>query len=153
MIQEVVKVGAPVLKQHAVPVRFVGRDERRLLNNMVDTMYEFQGVGLAAPQLGVSARMIVVDDGSGLIEMINPVIIESSGNVIDEEGCLSCPEYTGQVNRFEHITVEGMDRSMKLISLECSGLLARIFQHEIDHLDGVLFMEKAVSLNKVKAEE
>ncbi|MEI6285197.1 MAG: peptide deformylase [Bacillota bacterium] len=152
MVLEVVTAGAPILKQIAQQIKFVGRHERALLNDMVDTMYASEGVGLAAPQIGFSMRIIVVDDGNGLIEMVNPVIIKAIGSVIDEEGCLSCPGFTGPVNRSELITVEGLDRNMKKITLECSGLLARIFQHEIDHLDGVLFTEKAISLKQSSPE-
>ena len=152
MVLDIVVAGAPILKQIATEVKFVGRLERCLLNDMVDTMYAFEGVGLAAPQVGMSVRIIVVDDGNGLIEMVNPVITAVSGSSIDEEGCLSCPGFTGPVSRYESITVDGMDRSMKKITLTCSGLLARIFQHEIDHLDGMLFTEKAISLSKSSAE-
>ncbi|MFA6074416.1 MAG: peptide deformylase [Negativicutes bacterium] len=152
MVLDVVVAGAPILKQIADEVKFVGRNERCLLNDMADTMYAHDGVGLAAPQIGFAVRIIVVDDGNGLIEMVNPVITEASGSVVDEEGCLSCPGFTGPVSRYEQITVEGLDRSMRKVSLICSGLLARIFQHEIDHLDGVLFTEKAISLAMPNAE-
>jgi len=153
LVLDVVVVGAPILKQIAAEVKFVGRLERCLLNDMADTMYASDGVGLAAPQVGLSLRIVVVDDGNGLIEMVNPIITEVSGSIVDEEGCLSCPGLIGPVSRYESITVEGLDRSMKRITLMCSGLLARIFQHEIDHLNGVLFIDKAISLSKSSAEE
>ena len=116
-------------------------------------MYAADGVGLAAPQVGASLQIIVVDDGDGLIELINPVIIERVGSAVAEEGCLSCPGYTGEVERAQNIIVEGLDRNMRKLRIECVGLLARIFQHEIDHLDGVLFTERARTLKAEPVEE
>lgn len=116
---------------------------------MRDTMYANQGVGLAAPQIGVSKRVIVVDVGDGLVELINPVIAEAKGTQIDNEGCLSIPGMVGEVMRAEHVNVKGLDRTGNETEIEASGFFARALQHEIDHLDGILFIDKAKNLKKI----
>lgn len=146
-VLDIKKAGAPVLKEVAKPVDFVNKRLRKLLDNMAETMYASEGVGLAAPQVGESIRIIVCDDGNGLIELINPVIIErSEEEELGVEGCLSVPGYFGEVPRAHAITVEAMNRNNKKITIHAEGFLARIFQHEIDHLEGVLFIEKTESL-------
>ena len=147
------KAGDDVLKQKALPIEKIDGKIKTLLDNMADTMYHAQGVGLAAPQVGRSLRLVVIDIGTGLIELINPTIIESSGLILDNEGCLSVPNILGEVERFETVTVEALNRSGKKICIkDAKELLARALQHEIDHLDGILFIEKAQSLRMGEVE-
>lgn len=111
-----------------------------LIDDMFDTMYEHYGVGLAAPQVGVLKRIIVVDTGDDPHVLINPRIVEQDGTQTGDEGCLSLPGKFGTVTRPMHVKVEGLDREMKPVTLEGEGLLARDFCHEIDHLDGKMYM-------------
>ncbi|MCE5286652.1 MAG: peptide deformylase [Pelosinus sp.] len=147
-ILEIRKAGDEVLKRQAEPVTKIDRSIKKLLNDMSETLYHADGVGLAAPQVGVSLKVVVIDVGDGLIELINPVILEKAELVTDTEGCLSIPGVFGEVERYNHVTVEALDRSGKKIKISGSGLLARAFQHEIDHLDGILFIEIAKTLCK-----
>ena len=117
---------------------------------MAETMYKTDGVGLAAPQIGVSQRIIVLDDGNGLLELINPEITHKEGSQIGLEGCLSVPGYYGDVERFDKITVKAIDKHNKKVTIKAEGFLARILQHEIDHLDGHLFIEKADNLQRIE---
>lgn len=141
-IRNVVKMGDPVLNKKCKKV--VDFDERlhELLDDMAETMYENDGVGLAAPQVGIIRRAVVVDVGSGLIELINPEIIESSGEQTDPEGCLSVGDYIGDVTRPNYVKVKAQDRNGKDILVEGTGFLARAFCHELDHLEGILFVER-----------
>lgn len=145
---EIVKAGNPVLKQVAAPIEKIDSRLRKLLDNMADTMYAADGVGLAAPQVGQSICCVVIDvgDDNGLLEMINPVITEREGSVDDSEGCLSVPNIFGTVTRAEKVTVEYTNRWNKRKRLKAEGLLARCIQHELDHLKGVLFIDLASSL-------
>ncbi len=111
---------------------------------MVETMYEYEGVGLAAPQVGVLRRVVVIDIGEGPIKLINPKIIEKEGEVIDAEGCLSIPNRVGTVKRPEKVKVEYLDENGEKKVIEGTGLLAKALCHEIDHLDGVLFIDKMI---------
>jgi hypothetical protein len=147
-VLEVLKAGHPVLKQVAQPVEHVNKKMRAFIEDMAETMYKTDGVGLAAPQVGVSKRIIVVDDGNGLQALINPQIIKAEGSQWGPEGCLSVPGYFGDVERYEKVTVTAIDPNNKKLRIEAEGFLARIFQHEIDHLEGHLFIEKAVNLKK-----
>ena len=147
-VLEVMKTGHPVLKQIAEPVEFVNKKIRQLLDDMAETMYKTDGVGLAAPQVNVSKRIIVLDDGNGLIEVINPEIVKKEGSQVGLEGCLSVPELFGDVERYD-IEVHGINRNNKKIKIKAEGFLARIFQHEIDHLNGILFVEKLVNPNEI----
>ena len=147
-VLEVLKAGHPVLKQVAQPVDYVNKKMRAFIEDMAETMYKTDGVGLAAPQVGVSKRIIVVDDGNGLQALINPQIIKAEGSQWGPEGCLSVPGYFGDVERYEKVTVTAIDPNNKKLRIEAEGFLARIFQHEIDHLEGHLFIEKAVNLKK-----
>lgn len=147
-VLEVLKAGHPVLKQVAQPVDHVNKKVRAFIEDMAETMYKTDGVGLAAPQVGVSKRIIVVDDGNGLQALINPQIIKAEGSQWGPEGCLSVPGYFGDVERYEKVTVTAIDPNNKKLRIEAEGFLARIFQHEIDHLEGHLFIEKAVNLKK-----
>lgn len=148
-VLEVMTTGHPVLKQIAEPVEFVNKKIRQLLDDMAETMYKTDGVGLAAPQVNVSKRIIVLDDGNGLVEVINPEIVKKEGTQIGLEGCLSVPELFGDVERYNKIEVHGINRNNKKIKIKAEGFLARIFQHEIDHLNGILFVEKLVNPNEI----
>lgn len=113
-----------------------------LIEDMLDTMYEAMGVGLAAPQVGVLKRIVVIDVGEGPIVLINPEILETSGEQTGDEGCLSVPGLAGQVTRPNYVKVKALDENMEEVIYEGEGLLARAFCHEIDHLDGHLYVEK-----------
>lgn len=134
-----------VLHKRAKEVTKITPNVQKLLDDMADTMYDAEGVGLAAPQIGILKRLIVVDAGDdhGLIKMINPEIVAEEGEQFGPEGCLSIPGINGDVRRAEQVTVKGLDRSGKEITVTATGLLSRAFQHEIDHLDGILFTDVA----------
>jgi peptide deformylase len=141
--------GDPVLRQVAKPIPEVTSNIQKLLTDLADTMYHSgNGIGLAAPQIGISKRAIVVDLGeefnTGLIELVNPVVIFAEGEQLGTEGCLSMPGAQGEVLRAEHIKVKGLNRLGKEIEIDARGLLARCLLHEIDHLNGVLFTDLAV---------
>lgn len=114
-----------------------------LIEDMLDTMYEANGVGLAAPQVGILKRIVVIDVGEGPIVMINPVIIETSGEQTGEEGCLSVPGKAGIVTRPNYVKAKAMDENMVEFEIEGEGLLARAICHECDHLDGIVYVDKA----------
>lgn len=133
-VLDIVKAGHPVLKKVAEPVDFVNKKLRQLLDDMAETMRVADGCGLAAPQVNVSQRIIVVDDGTGLQEFINPEIVKADGEQVGVEGCLSVPGYFGDVKRYQDIEVHYIDRHNKKKKLKAEGFLARIIQHEIDHL-------------------
>ena len=141
-VLDIVKVGHPVLKQTAEEVPFVSKKIRRLLDDMAETMYKADGVGLAAPQVNESKRLVVIDIGQGLIELVNPVIVSGEGEQVGPEGCLSIPDVFGDVKRFNKVEVQALNRNNKKIKIVGEGLLARALQHEIDHLNGILFIEK-----------
>ena len=116
-----------------------------LLDDMKDTLYEQNGAGLAAPQVGVLRRVIVIDIGEGLIEMINPVIVYKKGEQINAEGCLSVPGRSGTVSRPEKVHVKGLNRRGEEFTVEAEGFLATAFCHEIDHLNGTLYIDKMIA--------
>ncbi len=135
--------GDPVLRQVATPVREITAEIKRIIADMTETMWHQVGIGLAAPQVGLPHRILVMDDGKGGAQaLINPEIETRSGTVREEEGCLSIPGVFGVVERSKTITVKAMDADGKPVSLEATGLKARIVQHELDHLDGVLFIDR-----------
>ncbi len=142
----ILTAGDPVLRKVCEPVERIDKKLHRLLKDMAETMYAADGVGLAAPQVGVLKRVVVIDVGEGLFEMINPVITKKEGSVVGGEGCLSVPDYEGEVERAEYVECEFTDRSGKRMLLQAGGLLAVAVQHELDHLDGVLFIDKARSI-------
>ena len=150
---KILTAGDPVLRQTAAEVTKIDKKLIKLLKDMAETMYAADGVGLAAPQIGVSKRIVVIDVGDGIIEMINPVIVNKEGSVVGGEGCLSVPEYEGEVERAEKVECEFTDRSGKRYLIETDGLLAIAIQHELDHLDGVLFIDKAQSIMPKKKEK
>lgn len=135
--------GDEILRKRSREVTAIDNKIKMLLNDMVDTMYENDGVGLAAPQIGILKRIVVIDvDGENLYKMINPKIIKSSGKQIDQEGCLSVPEIKGNITRPKNVTAVYKDENGDEITLEAEDLLARCICHELDHLDGILFIDK-----------
>jgi peptide deformylase len=134
-------LGSPVLRQRSAEVKTVDDDVRRLVDDMFETMDTARGVGLAANQVGVARRVAVVDAEEDRFEMIDPVILESEGRATAEEGCLSIPEIYGEVSRPERVVIEATDRHGQRFRKEAIGLKARAIQHEIDHLDGILFLD------------
>ncbi|HEY7867827.1 MAG TPA: peptide deformylase [Methylomirabilota bacterium] len=135
--------GDPILRQVAPPVREITPEITRIIADMTETMWHQVGIGLAAPQVGLSHRILVMDDGAGGAEaLINPVIESHSGTIREEEGCLSLPGIFGVVERSKTITVKALDASGHPRSFEAGGLRARIVQHELDHLDGILFIDR-----------
>jgi len=147
-VYQVVTLPDNILRAKALPVRKINSGVLRVLDNMRDTMYAFDGIGLAAPQIGISKRIIVVDTGDNLIEMVNPEIIYGEGEQTGSEGCLSVPNVVGLVKRAKKVTVKGLNRKGEEVNIEASDLLARVFQHEIDHLDGVLFIDRAIETRR-----
>lgn len=131
----------PVLRQKARNIIKISKKLRTLAKDMLETMYHANGVGLAAPQVGISERMVVIDVGSGPIILINPEITKQEGEDRDVEGCLSLPGRNEYVTRAERVLVTAYDLNGKKLNLTGEGLLARAFQHEIDHLNGVLFID------------
>jgi peptide deformylase len=141
------KIGDPVLRSKAKKIDAVTKKTNNLIDNMFETMYAEDGVGLAAPQIGILKRIAVVDiREDNKVVLINPEIIEEEGKTIREEGCLSIPGETGDVIRSEKIKVRSLNREGKEIEFEAEGFEARAIQHEIDHLDGILFIDKVVEL-------
>lgn len=141
-IRNILKMGEPLLNKKSKPVVKFDEKLHQLLDDMADTMYDDEGVGLAAPQVGVLRRAVVVDIGEGLIELINPVIVEESGEQIGPEGCLSVEDFVAEVKRPNHVKVKAQDRYGKEFEIEGDEFLARAFCHEIDHLEGILFVER-----------
>jgi peptide deformylase len=149
-VYKVLTLPNDVLRAKAQPVAKINAGVLRVLDNMRDTLYAEDGVGLAAPQIGISKRIIVIDPGDNFIELINPVIIKSSGEKSAREGCLSVPGTVGLVKRALEVTVQGLNRQGEEVTIEASDLTARAFQHEIDHLDGILFIDKATDIRREK---
>lgn len=147
-IRLIVKEPDPVLREVAKEVTKFNDNLKKLLRDMAETMYDAEGVGLAAPQIGISKRVIVVDvgDENGLVEMVNPVIVDQEGEQFGPEGCLSIPNINGDVRRADRIVVEGQNSDGEKFTVHASGFFARAFQHEIDHLNGILFTDIAESV-------
>lgn len=139
-------VNDPVLRRIAKPVLKVNKRTKNILDTMARVMAEHNGVGLAGPQVGISRRLIVVDVGEGVIRLVNPELVRADGSEIEMEGCLSIPGVFGQVERAYEVEVTGLDENGHRVWIEGKGLLARALQHELDHLDGVLFIDKAIRL-------
>jgi len=133
-----------ILRKKARVVEKVDGRILTLLEDMAETMYDANGAGLAAPQVGVLRRVIVIDDGTGLIKLINPVIVKAIGEQQEIEGCLSIPGIYGLVKRSEKVIVRALNEHGQSVELEGSGLLAQAFCHEIDHLNGILFIDKII---------
>ena len=133
--------GDPVLTKVSRPVDKMTPRNHELIMDMLDTMYDAMGVGLAAPQVGILKRIVVIDVGEGPIVLINPEILETSGEQTGDEGCLSVPGMAGQVTRPNYVKVKALDIDLNEVEYEGEGLLARAFCHEIDHLDGHMYTE------------
>jgi len=147
---------APILRQKAKRVARVDDSVRKLIDDMVDTMVAAPGVGLAAPQVGVGLRVLVIKTDENLHALVNPEMVKGEGEQIGPEGCLSVPGYVGEVKRFLRVVARGLNRHGKTVKVKGDGLLARAIQHEIDHLDGILFTDRLTSLDtlrKVEPEE
>lgn len=136
--------GDEILRKKCKEVKEIDKRTLQLIDDMKETMYKENGVGLAAPQVGILKRLVVIDVGEGPIVVINPEIIEKSGSDIDVEGCLSVPGAQGEVERPEYVKVRALNERGEEVLLEGRGLLARAFCHEIDHLNGVLFIDKII---------
>jgi len=134
----------PILRKTSRVITDINDRIKTLLDDMAETMYESEGVGLAAPQVGVLRRVVVIDVGDGLLKLINPEIIETKGESLDYEGCLSVPGVSGKVERPEKVKIKYLDLDGNEKELEGTGLLARAMCHEIDHLNGILFIDKTI---------
>lgn len=150
-VRQIRFLGDPVLREVAEPLDRVDEDVKALIDDLMDTMYEADGIGLAAPQVGVPIRVFVYDvrepeDARGAL--INPRIVETSGWQKEEEGCLSIPDLREIVQRAGRIVVEGLDADGEKVRIEAEGLLSRLLQHEVDHLDGVLFIDRVSPLKR-----
>lgn len=161
-IRTIVTTPDPVLRRKAHKVTVFDKDLQTLIDDMIDTMREAPGVGLAAPQVGVSQRVIVVEYGDDeneeapkkLFALVNPEIVSGSDEIVEGlEACLSIPRIQGEVERHEKLVIKAINRQGKPVKIKLSGWLARIFQHEIDHLDGVLFTDRATRAWRVKEDE
>lgn len=146
-ILEIKKYPEKILKQKTAFVNSIDAHTQHLINDMIETMYAAKGLGLAANQVGVSKRLCVIDvsvreEKSPLIVLINPLIVEKEGMVEAEEGCLSIPGYMTNIKRAERVHVRGLNREGKTVEIDGTGLLARALQHEIDHLDGLLIIDR-----------
>ena len=141
-LREIVQIGEPVLRKKAKKVEVIDEKIIQILDDMADTMYNADGVGLAAPQVGILKRIVVIDIGDGIIELINPEIIETSAEQVGEEVCLSVIGESVVVRRPNVVKVRAYNRKGQLFEIEGEELLARAFCHEIDHLDGILYVDK-----------
>ena len=146
---EIKRFPDPALRRKGEYVKSIGNDERRALADMAETMYLKGGVGLAAVQVGIQRNMVVIDIGAGLIKMVNPVILKREGSETEEEGCLSVPEECVNVKRSKKIVVDYLNEEGQAIRLPAEGLLARVIQHEIDHLFGKLIVDYLNPLKKI----
>jgi peptide deformylase len=147
MIRPLLRHGAPVLHRPADPVASLTPEIQTVIDDLVQTMYAAPGIGLAAPQIGVPVRIFVVDITAGrssgeLVVMVNPEFVDREGMQVEDEGCLSVPGFNASVVRPARVVVRGLDREGVERTVEATGLLARAFQHEIDHLDGTLFIDR-----------
>lgn len=153
-IRQVREIGDEILTKQCKEVKKISLRTKILISDMLDTMYDKNGVGLAAPQVGVLKQIVVIDVGDGPIVLINPEILETSGEQTGEEGCLSVPGKWGLVKRPNHVKVRAFNENMELFEMEGEGLLARAFCHEIDHLSGQLYVNKTEDgLHDVSYEE
>ncbi len=145
----IIKFPNPILQRKARPIEIVAQQEKNLLDSILETMYINQGVGLAAPQVGISKRAIVIDVGEGPLQLINPVIVKRIGLEVGEEGCLSLPDAMVKVKRAKKIIYKGLDKEGRPVENEAEGSLARAVQHEIDHLDGKLILNYANPIKRI----
>ncbi|MGI8564365.1 MAG: peptide deformylase [Candidatus Dormibacter sp.] len=153
-IRKILDFKHPALRTKAKKVARVDGSAIRLLDDLVETMYAAPGAGLAANQIGVTLRAIVVKgDENQHHALINPELVKAEGSQIGYEGCLSYPGWVGEVERAEHVVVKGLNRKGKPVRIKASGFTARAFQHEIDHLDGILFTDRLTSLETLRPAE
>jgi peptide deformylase len=153
MIRKILIYPDPELKKKSIPVTVINEKTRELVQDMLETMYDAPGVGLAAPQIGVHQRIAVIDvsgrdEKPDIIVAINPVIVHSEGESYDEEGCLSVPHYAANVRRHAKVVVKALNLEGEEMTYNAEGLLAIAFQHEIDHLDGILFIDHLSNLKR-----
>lgn len=153
MIRKILTFPDPELKKKSQPVTVINDKVRELVRDMAETMYDAPGVGLAAPQIGVLQRVVVIDvsakdEPAQLLVAINPVIVHADGEVYEEEGCLSIPKYAANVRRHERVVVKALNLDGEEVTFKADGLLAIAFQHEIDHLDGILFIDHISPLKR-----
>ncbi|MGE5653828.1 MAG: peptide deformylase [Bacillota bacterium] len=135
----------PALRTAAKEIKEITPTIIKLLDDMLETIqFSSNGIALAAPQVGIPKRVVVIETDDKVYELINPRIVAREGSIVEVEGCLSFPDVWGEVERAEKVTVEALDRHGQTIRVEGTGLLARAFQHEIDHLDGILFVDKVI---------
>ncbi|OPZ63900.1 MAG: Peptide deformylase [Firmicutes bacterium ADurb.Bin506] len=153
MILKIRTEGDPVLRMKAKPVTQIDDTMRKLASDMLETMYAAPGVGLAAPQVGELVRLVVIDVGDGPEVLFNPEIVSFTGEAVDVEGCLSIPGMQGMVKRAAHVVVTADDRYGRKIRLAGGGMLAKALQHEIDHLDGILYVDKAYDIGPAEVDE
>lgn len=147
----IVRLGDPILRERSKPVPTVTSHTEKILNDMAHTIYADKGrAGLSAIQIGIAKRLVVMDCGGGLIELINPEILESKGEQEGHEACLSIPGVVGVVNRAEYVKVSTLTRKGETVIVEADGFLARCIQHEMDHLDGILFIDYVDELYSAK---
>ena len=144
---------APILRQKAKRVARVDSSIRKLIDDMVDTMVAAPGVGLAAPQVGVGLRVAVIKTDTNLHVLVNPEMVKHEGEQVGLEGCLSIPGYVGEVKRYMEVVARGLNRHGKPVKIKGDSLLARAIQHEIDHLDGILFTDRLTSLDTLRKVE
>lgn len=152
-LRNIVEEGDPVLRKECKEVREITPRTLQLLDDLAETMRDANGVGLAAPQVGILRRIAVVEVDDELYELINPEIVLTEGDQYDDEGCLSVPGKAGKVHRPEYVEVNCLNRFGEEVTYEADGLLARAFCHEIDHLDGVLYIDKAENIRYLDEEE
>ena len=153
MIRPILRYGEEVLARRAESVSEVTSDIQALIDDMIETMYAAPGVGLAAPQIGIPLRLFVADpsvgrDAADLVVMINPTVVEREGTQSEDEGCLSVPGFTATVSRAARVVVRGLDRDGESVEIEGTGLLARALQHELDHLNGSVFLDQLRGLKR-----
>lgn len=153
MILEIKKYPEPILTKKAKKVKNIDQELQKLIDDMIETMYSAPGVGLAAPQVGHSIRLAVFDSSvkeeeGRLTVLINPEVIEKNGTAIMKEGCLSVPGFEAEIKRSEQIKVTGLDRNGQPITIEATGFLARVIQHELDHLEGTLLLDRISILKR-----
>ena len=153
MIRKILTFPDPELKKKSVPVAIINEKTHELVRDMAETMYAAPGVGLAAPQIGVHQRIMVIDvsvkdDAPNLLVAINPVIVYADGESYEEEGCLSVPKYAANVRRHARVVVKAINLDGEEVTYKADGLLAIAFQHEVDHLDGILFIDHLSPLKR-----
>ena len=149
-LRQIRKEGDPVLRKKCREVNEVNDRIRELLDDLTETMRSVHGVGLAAPQVGILRRVVVVEVDDQLYELVNPVIVKTEGDQFDDEACLSCPGKQGKVHRPAYVKVEALDRNGNKVTYEGEELLARAFCHETDHLDGILYVDKAEEIEELE---